>query len=173
MESAYLSFIKNQVKCIFIISSTRHGLKPSFSYEHLPDKDISISYSVRNEMIDIISRHYRTLFPLYTQILMGMPKIFSPDLFWHASAVSFVLKSGNRLFFPIRAWILPQKDRKTGSQKVKRDFLKKVRYCIIFQKKKQGRTIIQNARWWGGDNLSVKGLYFKNTLRLAFFRAEL
>ena len=38
MESAYPSFIKNQVKCIFIISSTRHGLKPSFSYEHLPDK---------------------------------------------------------------------------------------------------------------------------------------
>ena len=60
------------------------------------------------------------------------------------------------------------KDRKTGSQKVKRDFLKKVRYCIIFQKKKQGRTIIQNARWWGGDNLSIKRLYFKNALRLAF-----
>ena len=63
------------------------------------------------------------------------------------------------------------KDRKTGSQKVKRDFVKKVRYCIIFPEKKQGRTIIQNARWRGGDNLSIKRLYFESTLRLAFFRA--
>lgn len=64
-------------------------------------------------------------FPLYTQILMGISKIFSSDLFWHPAVVSIVLKSGNRLFFLIRAWILPQKDRKTGSQKVKRDFVKK------------------------------------------------
>ena len=79
----------------------------------------------------------------------------------------------NLIALPISAWILPQKDRKTGSQKVKRDFVKKVRYCIIFPKKKQGRTIIQNARWCVGDNLSIKVLYFKSTLRLAFFRAQL
>ena len=80
----------------------------------------------------------------------------------------------NLIALPISAWISPPKKGEIASPpKIKRDFLKKVRYCIIFQKKKQGRTIIQNARWWGGDNLSVKGLYFKNALRLAFFRAEL
>lgn len=60
------------------------------------------------------------------------------------------------------------KDRKTGSQKVKRDFVKKVRYCIIFPEKKQGQTITQNARWWGGDNLSIKGLYLKTLCDLHF-----
>ena len=79
-------------------------------------------------------------------------------------------KADLTIFLHQRMDFIP-KDRKTGSQKVKRDFVKKVRYCIIFPEKKQGRTIIQNARWWGGDNLSIKRLYFESTLRLAFFRA--
>ena len=107
-------------------------------------------------------------FPLYTQILMGISKIFSSDLFWHPAVVSIVLKSGNRLFFLIRAWILPQKDRKTGSQKVKRDFVKKVRYCIIFPEKKQGRTIIQSTRWWGVTIYQSKGCIKKTLCDLQF-----
>lgn len=86
-----------------------------------------------------------------------------------------IRRSGRRirLFSSISAWILPQKDRKTGSLKSNETLWKKVRYCIIFPEKKQGRTIIQSARWWGCDNLSIKRLYFKSTLRLAIFRAQL
>ena len=84
-----------------------------------------------------------------------------------------IRRSGRRiwLFSSISAWILPQKIEKRGLKKSNETLWKKVRYCIIFPEKKQGRTIIQNARWWGGDNLLVKGLYYKNTLRLAIFRA--
>ena len=105
-------------------------------------------------------------------LLMGTPKIFSPDLFLHAAAVSGDLEGGFDYFPPSAHGFYPKRE-KNGVSKVKRDFLKKVRYCIIFPEKKQGRTIIQSTRWWGGDNLSVKGLYFKNTLRLAIFRAQL
>lgn len=60
------------------------------------------------------------------------------------------------------------KDKKTGSQKVKRDFVKKVRYCIIFPEKKQGRTIIQNARWWGVTIYQSKDCILKTLCDLQF-----
>lgn len=65
------------------------------------------------------------------------------------------------------------KDKKTGSHKVKRDFVKKVRYCIIFPEKNKAEQLYKTLDGGGGDNLSVKGLYFKKTLRLAIFRAQL
>lgn len=55
-------------------------------------------------------------FPLYTQILMGIPKIFSSDLFWHPPAVSIVLKNGNRLFFPSAHGFYPKKIEKRVSK---------------------------------------------------------
>lgn len=110
--------------------------------------------------------------PLYTDFDGDIENIFVRLILTSSRSIHRSEKRESAIFSHSRMDFTP-KDRKKGSQKVKRDFVKKVRYCIIFPEKKQGRTIIQNARWWGGDNLSVKGLYFKNTLRLAIFRAQL
>ena len=65
------------------------------------------------------------------------------------------------------------KDRKTGSQKVKRDFVKKCAIVSYFRIKSKAEQLYKTLDGGGGDNLSIKGLYFKNTLQLAIFRAQL
>lgn len=59
------------------------GSNHHFPHEHLPDKNISISHSVRNEMIDIISRHHRTPFclrkPFSAFIIMFLNKYHSRE----------------------------------------------------------------------------------------------
>ena len=108
--------------------------------------------------------------PLYTDFDGDIENIFVRLILTSSRSIHRSEKRESAIFSHSRMDFTP-KDRKTGSQKVKQNFMKKVRYCIIFWKKKQGRTIIQNARWCVGDNLSIKVLYFKSTLRLAFFRA--
>ena len=65
------------------------------------------------------------------------------------------------------------KDRKTWSQKVKRDFVKKSALLYHISGEKTRPNNYTKRKMVGGDNLSIKGLYFKNTLRLAIFRAQL
>lgn len=65
------------------------------------------------------------------------------------------------------------KDREKGSQKVKQDFVKKCAIVSYFRRKNKAKQLYKTLDGGGGDNLLVKGLYFKNTLRLAIFRAEL
>lgn len=94
--------------------------------------------------------------PLYTDFDGDIENIFVRLILTSSRSIHRSEKRESAIFF-IRAWILPQKDRKTGSQKVKRDLVKKVRYCIIFPEKKQGRTIIQSTRWWGVTIYQSKG----------------
>ena len=110
--------------------------------------------------------------PLYTDFDGDIENIFVRLILTSSRSIHRSEKRESAIFSHSRMDFTP-KDRKTGSQKVKRDFVKKMRYCIIFPEKKQVRKIIQNARWCGGDNLSIKRLYFESTLRLAFFRAQL
>jgi len=72
---------------------------------------------------------------------MEAPKIFSPD-FYMQLLYSAIWKADSTISLHQRMDFTP-KDRKTGSQKVKQNFVKKVRYCIIFSKKKQGLCPIQ------------------------------
>lgn len=110
--------------------------------------------------------------PLYTDFDGDIENIFVRLILTSSRSIHRSEKRESAIFSHSRMDFTP-KDRKTGSQKVKRDFVKKMRHCIIFPEKKQVRKIIQNARWCGGDNLSIKRLYFESTLRLAFFRAQL
>lgn len=114
---------------------------------------------------------YFTDFPSIHRFWWGYRKYFRPTYFdIHPKYPSF-WKAGIGYFFSFAHGFYPKKIEKRGLKKSNETLWKKVRYCIIFPEKKQGRTIIQNARWWGGDNLSIKRLYFESTLRLAFFRA--
>lgn len=108
--------------------------------------------------------------PLYTDFDGDIENIFVRLILTFSRSIHRSEKRESAIFSHSRMEFTP-KDRKTGSQEVKRDFVKKVHYCIIFPEKKQGRTIIQSTRWCGGDNLSIKRLHFESTLRLAFFRA--
>lgn len=111
--------------------------------------------------------------PLYTGFDGNTEMIFARLILTCTRSIHRSEKRESAIFPHQRMDFPPKEAGNRGLIQVKQDFLKKVRYCIIFRQKKQGRTIVQNARWWGGDNLSIKGLYLKSTLRLAFFRAEL
>lgn len=107
-------------------------------------------------------------FPLYTQILMGISKIFSSDLFWHPAVVSIVLKSGNRLFFLIRAWILPQKIEKRGLKKSNETLWKKCAIVSYFRRKNKAEQLYKTLDGGGVTIYQSKGCILKALCDLHF-----
>lgn len=61
------------------------------------------------------------------------------------------------------------KDRKTGSQKVKRDFVKKVRYCIIFPEKSKAKQLHKTLYGVGVTIYQSKNCILKTLCDLHFF----
>ena len=106
--------------------------------------------------------------PLYTDFERNTEMIFARLVLTYTRSIHWSEKRESAVFSPSARGFFTKKGRKSRVDTVKQDFLKKVRYCIIFRQKKQGRTIVQNARWWGGDNLSIKGLYLKTLCDLHF-----
>lgn len=111
---------------------------------------------------------YFTEPPLYTDFDGDTEMIFARLILTCTGKIHRSEKRESTIFSHPRMDFPPKKAGNRGLIQVKQDFLKKVRYCIIFRQKKQGRTIVQNARWWGGDNLSIKGLYLKTLCDLHF-----
>ena len=111
--------------------------------------------------------------PLYTGFDGNTEMIFARLILTCTRSIHRSEKRESAIFPHQRMDFSPQRGRKSRVDTSQTRLFEKSALLYHISTKKQGRTIVQNARWWGGDNLSIKGLYLKNTLRLAFFRAEL
>lgn len=107
-------------------------------------------------------------FPLYTQILMGIPKIFSSDLFWHPPAISIVLKNGNRLFFPSAHGFYPKKIEKRVSKSQTRLCKKKCAIVSYFRRKNKAEQLYKALDGGGVTIYQSKDCILKTLCDLQF-----
>ena len=108
--------------------------------------------------------------PLYTDFDGDIENIFVRLILTSSRSIHRSEKRESAIFSHSRMDFTP-KERKTGSQKSNETFWKKCAIVSYFRRKNKAEQLYK-ALDGGGDNLSVKGLYFKNTLRLAIFRAQ-